>query len=52
MVEAAGLAALLWAGVSAAMAVLYLVVRFTHKWMRTRRWAAERERIASGWTAR
>lgn len=52
VVEAAGLAALLWAGVSAAMAVLYLAVRFTHKRMRTRRWAAEWERIASGWTAR
>ncbi|MFS8098956.1 hypothetical protein LFM09_17660 [Lentzea alba] len=52
VVEAAGLAALLWAGVSAAMAVLYLAARFTHKQVRMRRWAAEWERIASDWTAR
>lgn len=52
VVKAVALAVLLWAGVSAAMAVLYLAVRSAHKRMRTRRWAAEWERIASDWTAR
>lgn len=52
VIKAVALVVLLWAGVSASMTLLYLAVRFTHKRMRIRRWAAEWERIASDWTAR
>lgn len=52
VIKAVALAALVWTGVSALMALLFLTVRFTHKRMRMRRWAAEWERIAPDWTVR
>ncbi|GLZ27820.1 membrane protein [Lentzea sp. NBRC 105346] len=42
------LALLLWGGTSGAMALLYLVVRFTHQRIRMRRLSAEWDRIATG----
>jgi hypothetical protein len=51
-IKGIALALLLWAGVAAAMALMYLVVRFVHKRMRMRRWAAEWWLIAADWTAR
>lgn len=51
-IKAMALAVLLWAGVAAVMALLYLAVRFMHKRMRMCRWAAEWWQIAPDWTAR
>ncbi|GAB2862124.1 Rv1733c family protein [Lentzea nigeriaca] len=49
---AVAVAVLLWTAVAAAMSLLYLAVRFTHKRIRLRRWAGEWERIAPDWTSR
>lgn len=51
-IDAIVLALLLWSGVTGAMALLYLVARFTHKRLRLRRWAREWEQVSPEWTGR
>ncbi len=51
-VNAIGVALMLWAAATAAVALLYLLTRFAHTRSRMRRWELEWQRVSRDWTTR
>ncbi|GGU50124.1 Rv1733c family protein [Lentzea flava] len=52
VITAIGVALLVWSAVTAAFALLYLVIRFVHTRLRARRWDLEWRQVSRDWTTR